>query len=183
MTGLRVELTPREIHAHMRATCSDVSLDVDVAYDTPRPTDETDIQRRIHALVQLPSPAWRVRIGDLELCFGDGVRLSSLGLYGNFAVAEPEDLPPLPDAPPAWLTLPELDPVDDDVFSLDAVLRVSIDRRQGALRVRMADVGDDHRSFSLADGLVVRMDASRRLADITVHGIEWTDSAPIPSSA
>jgi len=183
MTSLRIELTPRDIPARMRATCSDVSLDVEVAYDTPRLTGETDIQRQIHTLVQLPSPAWRVRIGDLELCFGDGVRLSSLGLYENFAVAEPEDLPLLPDAPPAWITLPELDPVDDDMFSIEAVLRVSIDRRQGALRVRMADVGDGHRSFSLAEGLVVRMDASRRLADITVHGIEWTDSAPMPSSA
>lgn len=83
MTGTTVcvALTPRDISAQAYATCSDVSLGVDVSYETGQTLSGTGIQRRIEALVRLPNEAWSVSIGGLELTFGDGNRLRSVGLY------------------------------------------------------------------------------------------------------
>lgn len=183
MSGLCVTLAPRDVSASLRATCSDVSLDVIINYATPGPMPGSDVQRRIEALVSMPIPAWLVRIGGLELSFGDGGRLSALGLYADIASAVAEDLPQAPDAPPAWLALPEFDPGDEDVFSIDASPLLSVDRQRGAARVRVADAGEDLRSFSLADGLLVRVDATGCLIDLTVRGIKWTGSAPVPRLA
>ena len=75
MTGttVRVDLTPRDISAQADATCSDVSLGVDVTYETGQPPSGTAIQRRIEALVRLPSEASSVSVGGLELTLGDGI--------------------------------------------------------------------------------------------------------------
>jgi hypothetical protein len=183
MSGLRVTLAPRDVSAGLRATCSDVSLDAVIDYASPGPMPGSDVQRRIEALVSIPRPAWVVRIGGLELGFGDGARLSSLGLYADMASAVAEDLPQAPDAPAAWLALPQFDPCDDDVFSVDASPLVLVDRQRRAARVRVADAGGDLRSFSLADGLLVRVDATGCLIDLTVRGIEWIGSAPVPRLA
>jgi hypothetical protein len=179
MTDLRITLSPREIPARLRATCSDVGLDLDVIYEIGPPASGTGIQRRIEALVQLPSSAWLVSIGGLELCFSDATRLSGLAFYANFADAEPEELVPLMDAPPAWLALPGFDLAEDDRFSVDAVVHVSMDRRRGAVRLRLMDAGRDHRAYSLADGLVIWVDVAGYLVSLVAHGIEWTVSTPV----
>ena len=180
MTRLRVALAPRDVPARLHATCSDVSLDVNLDYETGPPASGTDIQRRIEALVQLPSSAWLVDIGGLELCFSHEGRLSSLSLYANFAAAAPEDLVPLSGAPPVWITLPEVDPAEDDNFSVDAEVSVSVDRQRGAVQLRLP--GQDHRAYSLADGLVAWVDAAGCLVRLVAHGIEWTVSTPVQNS-
>ncbi len=182
MTGttVRVALTPRDIPARSYATCSDVSLGVDVTYAQP-PSGGTGIQRRIEALVRLPDEAWSVSIGGVELTFRDGNRLCSLGLYADFATAHSEELPLLQDMEPVWLALPELDLGEDDRFSITASIRVSINRRRDTILIRLTDGGSEHRACSLADGLVVWMDSAGCLAALVVHGVRWTTSAPVGS--
>ena len=183
MTDLRIVLTPRDIPARLRATCSDIGLEGDVTYETGPTASSTGIQRRIEAFVQMPSPTWLVSIGGIELCFGDGHRLSSLALYANFAAAESEELIPLPDAPPAWLAFPTFDLAEDDRFSVDVAVRVSIDRPRGAVRLRLMDAGRDHRPYSIADGLVVWVDVAGDLVSLVAHGIEWTVTRRVSGSA
>jgi hypothetical protein len=180
MTGttVRVVLTPRDISARSYATCSDVSLGVDVTYEEP-PSGGTDIQRRIEALVRLPDEAWSVSIGGVELTFGDGNRLCSLGLYADFTATHSEELPLLQDVEPVWLAFPELDPGEDDRFGVDASIRVSIDRERDIILIRLMDARTEHRACSLADGLVAWVDMAGCLAGLIVYGIRWTTSTPV----
>ncbi len=181
MTGkmVRVAMTPRDVSARSYATCSDVSLGVDITYETGQPPSGTGIQRRIEALVRLPDEAWSVSIGGLELTFGDGDRLCSLGLYADFTAAESEELPLMQDVEPVWLALPDFDPKEDDRFGMEASVRVSIDRERDTILVRLTEAGSDHRLCSLADGLVAWVDSAGCLAGLVVYGVRWTTSAPV----
>jgi hypothetical protein len=181
-TTVRVALTPRDIPARSYATCSDVSLGVDVTYEQP-PPGGTGIQRRIEALVRLPDEAWSVSIGGVELTFRDGNRLCSLGLYADFTTAHSEELPLLQDVEPVWLTLPELDPGEDDRFGIAASIRVSIDRQRDTILIRLTDAGGEHRAYSLADGLIAWVDSTGCLAALVVQGVLWTTSAPVGAVA
>ena len=181
MTGttVRVALTPRDISARSYATCSDVSLGVDVTYETGQLPSDTGIQRRIEALVRLPNDAWSVSIGGLELTFGDEDRLCSLGLYANFKAAEPEELPLIQEVQPVWLALPGFDSDEDDRFGVDASVRVSIDRRRNTILIRLMDAASDHRACLIADGLAAWVSSEGCLAGLVVYGVRWTTSTPV----
>ena len=181
MTGTTVcvALTPRNISAQAYATCSDVSLGVDVSYETVQTPSGTGIQRRIEALVRLPNEAWSVSIGGLELTFGDGNRLCSVGLYADFTTAESEELPLVQDVEPVWLALPDFDPQEDDRFGMDASVRVSLDRERDTILIRLMDAASDHRACLLADGLIAWVNSAGCLAGLGVYGVRWTASTPV----
>lgn len=176
---MRVGLTPRDVGAQLRATCSDVSLDGHLIYEADLPRLQTSVQRRIETHVQLPDPGSVVKLGGVELCFRDGVRLSDLGLYANFAAVEEEHLVAIPDAPPVWLGLTGLDLTADDRFKIEATIKVTMDRNRNAVRVGLASEDRTYAAYSLADGLVARVDSFGYLKDLTLHGIEWIDSRPV----
>jgi hypothetical protein len=181
MTGttVRVTLMPRDIPARSYATCSDVSLSVDVTYETVQPPSGTGIQRRIEAMVRLHDEAWSVSIGGLELTFDGGNRLCSLSLYADFTAAASEELPLTQNLEPVWLTLPEFDPEEDDRFGMEASVRVSINRQRDTILVQLTDAGSNHRACSLADGLVAWVDSADCLAGLVIHGVCWTTSTPV----
>jgi hypothetical protein len=180
MTGLVVAITPREMPARAGTGCSDVSFAARIAYETGHPDGRSSLQRRIEGTILLPAQGWMVNAGGVEFWFDDGLRLSAICLYAAFAAAPDADLPPVADAPPAWIALPGFDSAADDRFSVAVDVRVSIDRQRRAVRLAFAPAGDVAATYALAEGLAVRLDGQHRLVDLTAHDVVWESSAPVP---
>jgi hypothetical protein len=179
MTGLGALFRPRHVEARARATCSDVSLDISIDYTPPPPDPRTDMQRRIDSLMSASTPGWTVKAGGVEFWFEDGVRLTHINLYENFAAAASVDLPPAKHAPSAWIKLPDFGLASGDRFSMAADTRVLIDRRHRTVRLSLSRL-DAVLIFALAEGLLVRADERQCMVDLTAYDVEWADSAPVP---
>jgi len=177
VTGLLTAITPREVPARVRASCSDVSFAARIAYEVD-PDGRSPLQRRIEEALRLPALGWMVSAGGVEFRFDDGLRLSGIDLYAAFAAAPEAELPPV-QAPPAWLALPGFDTAVDGRFSVAAAWHVSIDRRRRAVRLAFSPAGEASATYALADGLVARVDGQQCLVDLTAHDVVWESSAPV----
>ncbi len=132
----------------------------------------TPIQRRIEERLVLPGTACRIVIAGLELGFADGVRVSDVSLYGNFAALASTDIAvPAGSFPPVWLGFAGLDLMDEDVFTLDGVLHLAVNRPRGMVSVQLAAAAG---WFSVADGLLVALDGAGLVAGFLLEGVRWT---------
>ncbi len=166
---MKLTLRPRDVAAIIVASCSEVTVDIAVRYATQAPDPTTDVQRRIEAAIQLPSPAEQAWLGHIECWFGDGERLSSLGMYGNFAAAESAVIELPRDANLVWLSPPEPGAVETVPCGQTVI---SIDRSSHAVRLSQAGT-QAVEWFALADGLYVGVDDGQAFAGLIVAGIEW----------